>query len=55
MPKRPTFYVDCCLGKTVAEAVRAAGALVEIHKDHFAQDVEDTTRIPKWRRGAGSS
>jgi predicted nuclease of predicted toxin-antitoxin system len=45
--KRPTFYVDYCLGKAVAEALRAAGAIVEIHSDNFAQDVEDTTWIPR--------
>jgi len=45
--KRPTFYVDCCLGKTVAEALQAAGATVELHKDNFAQDTEDTTWIPR--------
>jgi predicted nuclease of predicted toxin-antitoxin system len=44
---RPTFYLDFCLGKTVAEALKAAGATVELHKDHFAQDVEDTTWIPR--------
>jgi hypothetical protein len=45
--ERPTFYVDICLGKTVAEALKAAGATVEIHADNFAQDVEDTTWIPR--------
>lgn len=47
MANRPTFYVDICLGKKVAEALRAAGATVEIHSDNFAQDVEDTTWIPR--------
>jgi predicted nuclease of predicted toxin-antitoxin system len=47
VPKRPTFYVDCCLGKAVAEALRAAGATVELHRDNFAPDVEDTIWIPR--------
>lgn len=47
MAKRPTFFVDYCLGKAVAEALRAAGATVELHSDNFAQDVEDTTWIPR--------
>ena len=47
MAKRPTFYVDVCLGKAVAEALKAAGAAVEIHGDNFAQDVEDTTWISR--------
>ena len=47
MADRPTFYIDVCLGKTVADALKAAGATVEIHLDNFAQDVEDTTWIPR--------
>ncbi|AWM39707.1 hypothetical protein C1280_23705 [Gemmata obscuriglobus] len=39
--------MDICLGKAVAAALRAAGATVEIHTDNFAQDVEDTTWIPR--------
>jgi hypothetical protein len=45
--ERPIFFVDVCLGKTVAEALKAAGASVELHRDSFAQDVEDTTWIPR--------
>ena len=41
MSDRPIFYVDRCLGKAVAKALRAAGASVEIHDDHFAQDAAD--------------
>ena len=47
MSDRPTFYVDRCLGKTVANSLRAAGALIEIHDDHFAQDSLDDTWIPR--------
>jgi hypothetical protein len=43
---RPTFYADRCLGKAVARALRAAGAVVEIHDDHFAQNALDETWIP---------
>ena len=37
MADRPTFYVDRCLGKAVARALRAAGADVRVHDDFFAQ------------------
>jgi len=43
---RPVFYVDRCLGKTVARELRAAGAVVEIHDDHFPQAVADADWIP---------
>ena len=43
-PESPTFFLDRSLGrKTVAEALRAAGAKVEMHDDHFAQDATDET------------
>lgn len=35
------------LGKKVAEALRDAGATVEIHSAHFAQDVQDMDWIPR--------
>jgi predicted nuclease of predicted toxin-antitoxin system len=38
--------VDRCLGKTVAKTLRAAGALIEVHDDNFAQDSSDETWIP---------
>lgn len=47
MSDRPTFYVDRCLGKTVPRELRAAGALVEMHDDHFAQDAVDDHWIPQ--------
>lgn len=46
MADRPTFYVDRCLGKVVVTALRAAGATVEAHDDHFAQDAPDERWIP---------
>jgi predicted nuclease of predicted toxin-antitoxin system len=46
-PERPTFYVDRCLGKAVPRELQAAGALVEIHDDHFAQDAPDEEWIPQ--------
>lgn len=47
MSSRPTFYVDRCLGKAVANALRAAGANVEVHDDHFAQAALDEDWIPQ--------
>ncbi len=43
---RVTFYVDRCLGLGVVAALRTAGALVEAHDDHFAQDAADVDWIP---------
>jgi hypothetical protein len=43
----PTFFVDRCLGSSdVPNALRKAGARVEIHDDHFAQDALDTDWLP---------
>lgn len=40
---RLTIFVDRSLGAhDVPDALRAAGALVEIHDDHFAPDTPDT-------------
>jgi predicted nuclease of predicted toxin-antitoxin system len=37
-----TFFLDRSLGKkVVAQALKAAGAHVEIHDDHFASDARD--------------
>jgi predicted nuclease of predicted toxin-antitoxin system len=39
---RPTFFVDRSLGaRDVPDALRGAGALVEVHDDHFAADTPD--------------
>ncbi len=44
---RPVFYADRCLGKVVPRALRDAGARVEVHDDHFAQDAPDEQWIPE--------
>jgi predicted nuclease of predicted toxin-antitoxin system len=38
---RPVFFVDRCVGKGVVLALRSAGAQVEAHDDHYAQDEPD--------------
>jgi predicted nuclease of predicted toxin-antitoxin system len=35
------FFIDRCLGKKLADSLRNKGATVEIHDDHFKQDIED--------------
>jgi hypothetical protein len=43
----PTYFVDECLGRHfVVEALKAAGALVEIHQDHFPSGAADTEWLP---------
>lgn len=42
----PVFFIDHCLGKTVAHALRAAGADVRVHTDFFSQDALDEVWIP---------
>jgi hypothetical protein len=43
-----TFFVDRSLGRgDVPNALRAAGARVEIHDDHFGQDAPDTEWLAK--------
>ncbi|MBI3370683.1 MAG: hypothetical protein HY017_02850 [Betaproteobacteria bacterium] len=47
----PVFFVDRSLGKhVVAQALRAAGARVEVHDDHFHQGATDV----EWLTGAGA-
>lgn len=44
----PTFFIDRSLGsRDVPEALRAAGARVEVHDDHFDQDAEDAIWLPE--------
>ncbi|MGG6295968.1 hypothetical protein ACQ4M4_16390 [Leptolyngbya sp. AN02str] len=43
---RPTFFIDWCLGKSVASALIVAGAKVEHHGDHFAQNMLDVNWLP---------
>ncbi len=38
---QPVFFIDWCLGKTVANALVKAGALIEHHGNHFNQDTPD--------------
>lgn len=43
-----TFFLDHQIGRyAVAEALRAAGAKVEVHLDHFPGDMADTEWIPE--------
>lgn len=48
-----TFFLDFQIGRyVVADALRAAGAQVEVHIDHFPQAAPDTEWIPEvGRRG----
>lgn len=49
-PESITFFIDRSLGrKLVADALRSAGASVEVHDDHFAQNVDD----PEWLAEVG--
>jgi predicted nuclease of predicted toxin-antitoxin system len=43
---RPTFFIDWCLGKSVANALSKAGAQVEQHSDHFAPEAPDVEWLP---------
>ena len=46
-----TFFLDHQIGRyQVAGALRAAGARVEVHLDHFAGDVPDIEWIPEIAR-----
>lgn len=47
-PQSTVFFVDRCLGsKTVPQALRKSGAIVEFHDDHFAKDAKDTEWLPE--------
>lgn len=48
-----TFFLDHQVGRyQVAEALRSAGATVEVHLDHFPGDAPDMQWIPEvGRRG----
>jgi predicted nuclease of predicted toxin-antitoxin system len=43
---QPVFFVDWCFGKTVVNALRETGALIEHHGDHFEQNAPDTEWLP---------
>ena len=43
-----TFFLDYQIGRfVVADALRAAGATVQVHIDHFAQSAPDVEWIPE--------
>ncbi len=43
-----TFFLDYQIGRyIVADALRAAGAHVEVHVDHFAQNAPDVEWLPE--------
>ena len=43
-----TFFLDRCFGGyDLAELLRANGLTIEVHKDHFNSDAEDTLWIPE--------
>lgn len=45
------FFIDRALGsRRVAEALRDAGAVVEVHDDHFAKDTADEDWLPEVAR-----
>lgn len=49
-PEEPVYFLDRCLGsKVVADALRAAGAKVEVHCDHYADNCPDQD----WLRDVG--
>lgn len=45
-----TFFIDRCLGNSVAEALRNAGIAIEVHRDHFPDDTLDIDWIPEVAR-----
>jgi hypothetical protein len=50
LPSSHTFFIDRSLGqKIVAQALRAAGATVVVHDDHFPADAPDE----EWLREVG--
>jgi predicted nuclease of predicted toxin-antitoxin system len=42
----PIFFIDWCIGKTVANALVKAGAHIEHHGDHFNQNTPDMEWLP---------
>ena len=48
---RSTFFTDECLGKRVPAALRAAGADVRVHVDHFTQGTPDVDWLLRAIRG----
>jgi predicted nuclease of predicted toxin-antitoxin system len=53
-PRKPaTLFIDRCLGKhVIAQALRQAGATVELHDEHFSQNERDSIWLAEvGRRG----
>lgn len=49
--EKPIFFIDRALGNQyVADALRNAGARVEVHADHFLADAPDTEWLPEVSR-----
>ena len=46
MADRPILFVDRSLGKKMGRLLRDAGAIVELHDDHFPQTEQDKDWIP---------
>lgn len=46
----PTFFTDRDLGRTIPDALRAAGVLVEAHDSHFSPTTPDT----EWLQHVGT-
>lgn len=49
-PEPLTFFIDRSLGRGVGLTLRKAGALIELHDDHFKQDAPDE----EWLAEAGA-
>ena len=48
LPDPPTFFLDRNLGKYfIANALRQAGALVQVHDNHFSSNARDDEWLPK--------
>lgn len=45
-PDPLVFFIDRSLGKAIGQALRAAGAKVELHCDHFSDDAPDAEWLP---------
>ena len=46
-PEPVVYFIDRSLGRTAGLVLRDAGATVELHDDHFAQDTPDAELLPK--------
>lgn len=46
-PEPVVFFIDRSLGRAAGLMMREAGAVVELHDDHFAQDTSDADLLPQ--------